>query len=150
MSIIVIGASSESGKSTVCRMIEHHLDSMGKDCEVIEVPESPIERLVVGIDVPEISRMCEGVPSVMVADIERGGCFAAIYGTWKLLPEDARSNMKGFIINRFRGDRSILQPAIDIIEDKTGLRCLGVISYFHQGEDHLAHMDEVDLEPLFG
>lgn len=45
------------------------------------------------------------VPTILVGDIERGGVFAAIYGTWRLIPDDVRPLMKGFIINRFRGSR---------------------------------------------
>ena len=70
-----------------------------------------------------------GVPAVLVADIERGGAFAAIYGTWRIIPEDVRPLLRGFVINRFRGDASILGDGIRKIEELTGMRCLGVIPY---------------------
>ena len=66
---------------------------------------------------------------VLVSDIERGGVFAAIYGTWLLIPEDIRPMLKGFIINRFRGEPSILKSAIDRIEELTGMRCLGILPF---------------------
>lgn len=68
-----------------------------------------------------------GVPAVLVADIERGGAFAAVYGTWRLIPDDVRPLLRGFVINRFRGDPSILESGIRRIEEMTGMRCLGVI-----------------------
>ena len=72
-----------------------------------------------------------GIPAIIVGDIERGGVFAAIYGTWRLIPEDIRPLLKGFVINRFRGDASILKSALDRIEELTGMRCLGVLPYMH-------------------
>ena len=66
---------------------------------------------------------------ILVGDIERGGMFAAIYGTWLLIPEDIRPSIKGFIINRFRGDVSILDTGIRRIEELTGMRCIGVMPY---------------------
>ncbi len=66
---------------------------------------------------------------ILVGDIERGGMFAAIYGTWLLIPEDIRPRIKGFVINRFRGDVSILDSGIRRIEELTGMRCIGVMPY---------------------
>lgn len=66
---------------------------------------------------------------VLVGDIERGGMFAAIYGTWLLVPDDIRPRLKGFIINRFRGDDSILESGIRRLEELTGMRCLGIMPY---------------------
>lgn len=69
------------------------------------------------------------VPAVLVGDIERGGVFAAIYGTWRIMPDHLKPRLKGFVINRFRGDGSILKPGIDRIEELTGMKCLGVLPY---------------------
>ena len=69
------------------------------------------------------------IPAVLVTDIERGGVFAVIYGTWKLIPEKDRHHLKGYIINRFRGDESVLKDGIDRIEELTGLKCFGVAPY---------------------
>ena len=52
-------------------------------------------------------------PVILVADIERGGVFAHLYGTWALLSKSEQQRIKGFVINRFRGDIDILQPGID-------------------------------------
>ena len=70
-----------------------------------------------------------GIPAILVGDIERGGVFAAVYGTWRLIPDDVRPLLKGFVINRFRGDASILSDGIERIEELTGMKCLGVLPY---------------------
>ena len=69
-------------------------------------------------------------PIVIVGDIERGGVFASLYGTFMLLPEDIKKNVKGFIINKFRGDAEILKPGLKQLEEMTGIPVLGVMPYF--------------------
>ncbi len=69
-------------------------------------------------------------PVILVADIDRGGVFAQIVGTIELLDTVERSYIKGVIINKFRGDRGILAPGIDFIEQRTGIPVLGVLPWF--------------------
>jgi adenosylcobyric acid synthase len=69
-------------------------------------------------------------PVVLVADIDRGGVFASIYGTLELLPKEDRQRVKGIIINKFRGDRRLLESGLRQIEDLTSIPVLGVIPVF--------------------
>jgi adenosylcobyric acid synthase len=68
-------------------------------------------------------------PVILVGDIDRGGVFAALYGTLMLLNQEERERIQGFIINKFRGDLSLLEPGIEMIEEKMSKLCLGVIPY---------------------
>ena len=68
-------------------------------------------------------------PVILVADIDRGGVFAQILGTVELLDDEEKKRIKGFVINKFRGDPSLLTSGIKIIEEKTGVPCLGTLPY---------------------
>ncbi|MFA6333695.1 MAG: cobyric acid synthase, partial [Methanoregula sp.] len=70
------------------------------------------------------------IPLILVADIERGGVFAQVYGTLRLLPDEIRPLVRGIIINKFRGDPAIFASGIKIIEDLCGVSVLGVVPYF--------------------
>lgn len=70
------------------------------------------------------------IPLILVADIERGGVFAQVYGTIRLLPDDVRPLVKGIIINKFRGDPAIFAPGVEMIEELCGVPVLGVVPYF--------------------
>lgn len=99
---------------------------------VCEGSGSPAELNLIERDIANVGLMRRlGIPAILVGDIERGGVFAAIYGTWLLIPEDVRPLVKGFVINRFRGEPSILRSGIEEVERLTGMRCLGVLPYKH-------------------
>jgi adenosylcobyric acid synthase len=97
------------------------------------------ERDIVNIGTERLTQ----APIILVGDIERGGVFASLYGTVKLLPEDVRKNVKGFIINKFRGDLEILKPGLKQLEEKTGIPVLGVLPYFKL---NIPSEDSVSLE----
>ena len=81
-------------------------------------------------------------PVIIVADIDRGGVFAHLYGTYELLSATEQARTRGFIINRFRGDKALLQGGLDWLEQKTGKPVLAVLPYIHnlhiEAEDSLA------------
>jgi adenosylcobyric acid synthase len=82
-------------------------------------------------------------PVIIIADIDRGGVFAHIVGTLDCLSESERNRVVGFVINRFRGDVSLLQPGLDWLEEKTGKPVLAVLPYL-MGL-HLDSEDSVSL-----
>ncbi|MFM2482314.1 cobyric acid synthase [Celerinatantimonas sp. YJH-8] len=69
------------------------------------------------------------IPVIIVADIDRGGVFAHLYGTYALLSGSEQQRIAGFVINRFRGDVALLKPGLDWLEAQTGKPVLGVIPY---------------------
>ncbi len=80
-------------------------------------------------------------PTLLVVDIDRGGAFAHVVGTLELLEPDERALIKGIVINKFRGQRSILQPGIDWLQERTGIPVVGVIPWLEQSfpaEDSLS------------
>jgi len=88
-------------------------------------------------------------PVILIADIDKGGVFAHIIGTLACLSESEQQRVKGFVINRFRGDPALLQSGLEWLEAKTGKPVLGVLPYLHglhlDAEDSLAH-SEVEKE----
>jgi adenosylcobyric acid synthase len=70
---------------------------------------------------------------IVVADIDRGGAFAHLYGTWSMLPSEERALIAGFVLNKFRGDLSLLPPAPAQLEELTGVPTLGVLPWLDHG-----------------
>ncbi len=81
-------------------------------------------------------------PVIIIADIDKGGVFAHLVGTLELLSASEQARVKGFVINRFRGDIALLQPGLDWLEARTGKPVLGVLPYLHNL--HLEAEDGID------
>jgi adenosylcobyric acid synthase len=81
---------------------------------------------------------------LLVGDIDRGGVFASLLGTVELLDEADRARIRGFAINKFRGDLSLLRPGVDAMEQRLGIPCVGVVPFLH--DVGLEEEDSVSLE----
>jgi adenosylcobyric acid synthase len=99
------------------------------DVIVMEGAGSPAEINLMDVDIVNMAAAkLARAPVLLVADIDKGGVFASLYGTVKLLGRDG-TRIRGFIINKFRGDVDILKPGLDLIEQKTGKKVIGVLPH---------------------
>ncbi len=121
------------------------------DVVVAEGAGSPAEVNLLASDLANLwLAVATGTPAILVGDIERGGVFAALYGTVGILPQDLAGAVKGYVINKFRGDPRLLERGIEELEARTGRPVLGVVPYARDlgldAEDSLG-MDEA-VRPL--
>ena len=103
------------------------------DVVVIEGAGSPAEINLSGSDIVNmrVALHCNAA-CLLVTDIDRGGAFAHLYGTWALLPAQEQSLIKGFVLNKFRGDASLLAPAPQMLQDLTGVPTVATLPMWWQ------------------
>ena len=121
-------------------------------CVVVEGAGSPAEINLRDRDIANMG-FAEVVdcPVILIADIDRGGVFAHLVGTIDLLSPSEQARVKGFVINRFRGDISLLEPGLRWLEERTGKPVIGVLPYLHglylDAEDALPRAKEDKVNP---
>ncbi len=112
------------------------LESFGRlagdaDLILVEGAGSPAE---VNLRASDIANMgfaeAADIPVALIGDIDRGGVIASLIGTHALLSPGERRRVKGYIVNKFRGDATLFEPAIGTIAERTGWDCLGVVPFF--------------------
>jgi adenosylcobyric acid synthase len=123
------------------QVVKESLSSLAQEFDfvVMEGAGSPAEINLRHKDLVNmrVAKYCNA-PVILIGDIDRGGVFASLYGTWALFEEEERKLLQGFLINKFRGERRILEPALQEIEKLTGVPVLGVLPYLK------LHLDEED------
>ena len=103
------------------------------DLVVIEGAGSPAEINLHASDIVNmrVALHCNAA-CLLITDIDRGGAFAHLYGTWALLPEVERALIKGYVLNKFRGDAELLAPAPQMLQDLTGVPTVAVLPMWWQ------------------
>jgi len=129
------------------RVVAEHYAALAEGCDavVLEGAGSPVEVNLRDHDLANLwmARVADA-PVLIVGDIDRGGVLAALAGTLELMDPADRARVKGFVINKFRGDRSLLEPALDYLRVRTGVATLGVIPHLEHDlpeEDGLGTVD---------
>ncbi len=127
--------------------ISESLESLraGSELILIEGAGSPAEINLWDCDLANMRVAVEAdAPVILVADIDRGGAFAHLYGTWALLPDKWRLRIRAFLLNKFRGDPALVEPAPADLEALTGVPTIGLIPWLHHD---LPDEDAAGLQP---
>jgi adenosylcobyric acid synthase len=138
-------AGYQEAKAQLWPIVRGQLEELRSrfDAVICEGAGSPAEINLFDTDIVNLRvARSAGFPAIVVGDIDRGGVFAALYGTVALLPAEWRELVQGFVINKFRGDPAILGDGPDELQRRTGVPCLGVLPWLGDlgldAEDSLA------------
>jgi len=134
-------------KTQLWESVRASLDTLCDEYDIVvaEGAGSPAE---INLKATEIVNMrvalYAGAPVLLCADIDRGGVFAAIVGTLELLEPEERATVKGVVINKFRGEASLLSDGLTWLEERTGIPVIGVVNHFR--DIHIPEEDSVALD----
>lgn len=121
--------------ATVWPVVAEALDALRaeNDVVVMEGAGSPAEINLSASDIVNMRvALHTNASCLLVTDIDRGGAFAHLYGTWALLPENERARIKGFVLNKFRGDANLLAPAPQMLQERTGIPTVATLPMWWQ------------------
>jgi adenosylcobyric acid synthase len=121
---------------TLWPVVERALSELRSEYELVlvEGAGSPAETNLRSTDLANMrTARAAGAHVVLVADIDRGGAFAHLYGTWALLPAEERELLRGFVLNKFRGDASLLAPAPAELVERTRMAYVGLLPFLRHG-----------------
>ena len=133
------------------KLLPRVLESFGRlkaeaDLILVEGAGSPAEVNIRDGDIANMGfALAAGVPVVLVADIDRGGVLATLVGTHMLIEPEERNLLRGYLVNKFHGDKALFAPAVDIVAKRTGMVCHGVVPWF-EGARALPAEDAVALD----
>jgi adenosylcobyric acid synthase len=151
--VIVLGqpvgeVDAAAYRENAARLLDVALDCLAQlraeyDVVICEGAGSPAEINLRAADIANMGlARAAGLPAILVSDIDRGGSFAALYGTIALLEPDDQALIAGLVINKFRGDRALLEPGLGMLRGLTGRPVLGVVPWtpglWLDAEDSLA------------
>ncbi|MEX2647628.1 MAG: cobyric acid synthase [Alphaproteobacteria bacterium] len=154
--IVVQGRVAGAAKATEYRdwkpqLMPKVLESFARleaeaDLVLIEGAGSPAEVNLREDDIANMGfALAARVPVILVGDVDRGGVIASLVGTWELLTPEERALVKGFVVNRFRGDPALFAGAAEAVTLRTGLPCLGIIPHLDAAQ-RLPAEDSVALD----
>lgn len=126
-----LGRSAWRGRAaSVWPQVVEALDGLrqGADLVLVEGAGSPAETNLADVDLANLATVAHlDAPALLVADIDRGGAFAHLFGTWSLVPDAHRHRVRGFVLNRFRGDATLLAPAPEELATRTRVPTIGIL-----------------------